>query len=1226
MSSPVEVIVEQFAPSPQQQHVRDRGGSSNVLVAAAGSGKTRVLTWLYCDAHTAEGVPLTALLAITFTDKAAGELRRRIAEELRGHTLGREPDLSEAWIGTFHAISTRILREFAHHRGLDPAFGVIEELDALELQAEAWEQAVGVLLEQHGAPAATMFAELGSGVLQDAIVQWWSARRSAGEVHPEFPQPETTAADVETAAFALTHAADLFGALVQELQDLRKSPLASLDAKLSVAEQLGVLAAQAAELARAGKLTDWHIADVVAPLAKLEPKAGQPIAKDNERHVALVTARERLLAALEEVAAAPRVALLADLAASFSRRYEVLKRRVELLDFDDLELEALQLLRENEPVRRLLTERFTRVLVDEFQDTNPRQAELVDLLAGGEPGGPWAQQSGEGRPAVTVVGDPRQAIYGFRYADVGLIAAAARRIGDDGQLRLSTNYRSDAEVLGAIDAAFTALDPAHEAVDAHRGPDRFAHGEARVELLVTKEAKEDSWDAVSLGARPGERGGPKLAEARLVAARIRHLREREPDRSVVVLARARSVLGPIAEALGELDIPALIDGAEGFWERLEVADVLAWLRLVRNPADDAALVAVCAGPLLGLSTDGLAAIGLLGTGLAGGLRIDALRAAVRAEASFGGDDTARLDGLLTLLEQQREPGRAADPAGLIDELLAVTGYDEHLLRLPGGDRRVANIVRLRRLAAGLSADGRDLTDLVDRAEKQQAYGLRAPEAAIAGRNAVTLMTVHQAKGLEYDTVVVAGLGSRPVNSSPAVLGDAGRLGLKLRPAPGRKARSLFAHAELVTELQEREQAELRRVLYVALTRARERLIISGVANWTNDGSPFSGDGGRTATVLAWLAPALVPEIERLVDAAELLPQRSAGGIELRVSTPAGAVLPVALRAPELVDLPTDIGTGPRPALVPGGARRLSGPSALSYSALTAHAACGLRFHAEHVLRLGALPEPPGTDGGAPAATPFDAPAPAVAGPAGPTPAQVGSLVHELLEVLPYAPRAEQLERELSARAALLDPTWAHDPAALEQVRALVQAALTAPVSAALWSVGEPRRELPFTIAVGPAGRLITGIIDVWQMLAGGEVLIVDYKTDRVDDRTDLEDKTASSYALQRAAYALAALKAGAERVRVVHLFLRGEGVPTAELSAGQADAAVFEAQLAEAAAAVDAGEATETPAPNRLLCEGCPARGTFCGWAHAATARWPRDPVPGPADWLGDAALRPAGA
>ncbi len=231
---------------------------------------------------------------------------------------------------------------------------------------------------------------------------------------------------------------------------------------------------------------------------------GGPPLGDHPARLAFLEARETVSRRLGELVAGPRVATVAHLARAFSEAYEARKRSDECLDHDDLELETLELLRHTPAVRQRIAERFARILVDEFQDTNPRQAELVQLLAGERP---WLlARPGDGAPAVTVVGDPRQAIYGFRHADVELILQAEREAPADAALRLSTNYRSDAEVLGAIDRAWHRLDPdGHQPVAAHRGPDALPGGEPRVELLITKDDSTDPWDGEALGGRPGRR-------------------------------------------------------------------------------------------------------------------------------------------------------------------------------------------------------------------------------------------------------------------------------------------------------------------------------------------------------------------------------------------------------------------------------------------------------------------------------------------------------------------------------------------------------------------------------------------------------------------------------------------------------------------------------------------------------------------------------------------------
>ncbi len=622
------------------------------------------------------------------------------------------------------------------------------------------------------------------------------------------------------------------------------------------------------------------------------------------------------------------------------------------------------------------------------------------------------------------------------------------------------------------------------------------------------------------------------------------------------------------------------------------------------------------------------------------------------DGRFAADDHDRIVAALRLLAAQRQPGRSEDPCALLDELIAVTSYDEHLARLGSPARRLANVARLRRLAAEVVAAGGDTTTLVDRAASEQRHELRAPEAALGGSGAVQLMTVHQAKGLEFDTVVVAGLGARRPSAAPALLGDEQRLGLKLRPAPGARSIPLFEHAALAAELTERELAELRRVLYVALTRARERLIVSGVGTWTQkDGSPFGRELRPSSPVVDWLVPALVPEVNALVPAAMEGPVRSTEGIAVVISTPNGPILPADRRNPRRAELPAHRPGPPSAPLTTAGPRALPAPELLSYTALSRHAACGLRFYAEEVLRLpptraeGTLAASSSAGvGAAPAASArrrrsdpaegqlslFGAPAADASSAVDAAevpglPANLaGIIVHAVLERCGRAPAPDAIRGAVRAEAAAqgVAPLERADAARLE---ALVAAALSSPVWRELWSAGEPAREQAFTIAVGREGQMLTGVVDAQARASGGGVLVVDYKTDRLEGAVDLATHVADRYELQRAAYALAALRAGAEQVRVVHLFLDGGVGREAELRVSADDAARLEGELLRAVRVVAEGEARATPAPDAITCDGCPARGTLCRWPIEVTRRVPGT---GPADrqlWMGrDDALRPS--
>jgi ATP-dependent exoDNAse (exonuclease V) beta subunit len=451
---------------------------------------------------------------------------------------------------------------------------------------------------------------------------------------------------------------------------------------------------------------------------------------------------------------------------AYGHAYAAAKRARSGLDFDDLELLARDLLRGSPAALRATRERFARVMVDEFQDSAPRQVELFDLVAGGD------EERG-----IFLVGDELQSIYGFRHADVEVFRARRAALAErDRAAALTVNFRSRAPVLDAVNAAFAErfgdglrpLVPGR--ADAHDGaPD--------VEVLVTG---QDGWEDVDLGTLPRAQAW-RHAEARLLAQRIGDLVRDEGVRpeDVVVLLRSATDLPVYERALEEAGLQTLAAGGRGYWGRQVVRDLCAWLAALANPRDEEELYGVLASPLVGLSTDALALIARAGRGRAwqlieaafgdaepAGGPVDELAATL--PGLLGDDDRTRLAAFHARYVCERD----LLPRIGLDEILrrAVqdTEYDLHVLRLPGGARRLANVHKLLRLAADHErVHGRDVRGLVDRANAELEADARETDAPVelGDARAVRLMTIHAAKGLEFGVVAVADLGgARPAAS------------------------------------------------------------------------------------------------------------------------------------------------------------------------------------------------------------------------------------------------------------------------------------------------------------------------------------------------------------------------------------------------------------------------------------------------------------------------------
>jgi ATP-dependent exoDNAse (exonuclease V) beta subunit len=359
----------------------------------------------------------------------------------------------------------------------------------------------------------------------------------------------------------------------------------------------------------------------------------------------------------------------------------------------------------------------------------------------------------------------------------------------------------------------------------------------------------------------------RAAEAWALAGRIAELIETGRARAgeVVVLLRALGDARLYERALRARGLP-MRASVGGFWSQQEVVDLLAYLRAVANPLDEIALYCTLAGPLAGLSSDALVWIArasredergvweTIGIAAGEGPAAESLRGRLSPE------DRARLERFAGWFAGEREAARAAGVAELIERALA-GGYGEHVLTLEGRERRMANVRKLAGIARELEArEGRDLRGFLEHAEQERGAGGAEPEAPVAegGGDAVRLMSVHAAKGLEFPVVCVADLGRTAPASEPELLVEGERVGLRLYRLGEPKGAPTLAYEELCEERRAARAAEEDRILYVAMTRARERLLLSGAVDLERP--PRAGGGGAP---IAWLARGLVGDVSEL---------------------------------------------------------------------------------------------------------------------------------------------------------------------------------------------------------------------------------------------------------------------------------------------------------------------------------------------------------------------------
>ncbi|HEY3971203.1 MAG TPA: UvrD-helicase domain-containing protein [Solirubrobacteraceae bacterium] len=1104
---PVHVGVPQRRLTEEQERAVASRQGSLLLAAGAGSGKTSVLVERFVRAVREDGVAPGRILAITFTERAAGELRQRVRArmlELGEREAARETEAAN--VCTFHSFCARLLRTHPAQAGVEPGFEILEEGIATRLRTLAFSEALGGFLASERQQAVDLAAAYGADPLRVMVLDAYAQLRSQGQAQPRLPS---------------------------------------------------------------------------------EPR---------QRSLNLSDADADALIACE---------LIGELLERFGASYAERKHRRGALDFDDLELSARALLQAHADVRESWAERFQLLMVDEFQDSNPRQLQVLAALD---------------RDNLFTVGDELQSIYGFRHADVGLFRERRERLARDASsLELTRNFRSLPPILAAVKRIFserigehfTALTPGRSEAESHEEP--------IVELLL---CDKRGWDQL--------RGDEQLvgvaqatlwrqAEAGLLAERIAQLIASGEAQAgeVVVLLRALGDLPVYESALRRRGLRTLA-GVGGFWSHQQIGDLLAWLRAVANPLDELALYSTLASPLVALSSDGLALLARTAREHGRGVWQTVVECSSELALLLPAQDRERIEAFreLFVLERAHAPSRPI--AELLRRVIRATGYDTHVLSLGWGERRLANVHKLIGMARRFEAqEGRDLRGFLDHvAHLEVALAGREAEAPVgdAQLDAVRLMSIHAAKGLEFPVVCVADLGRELNLRVPDLLFDevGGRLGLRLQQLGNPDSVSALAYEQLREERRVAQEEEEDRVLYVACTRAENRLLLSGSV--TFERWPALRPG---AAPIAWMAPALVPDAPGLV-ASEQPPTdaltvelgsglkvrcmfRSSSAIEPnrkeadrndadRKDAPStGVDLDRALEAN--MPTPEDSEPVPRAASHTEFVKRLAAPLPLplsdpdmtmSYSSLAELERCGYRFYTERVLRI---PENR-------AAARIDR------GSGGRQARQRGTIVHGLLESIDFARPKQPSPEDVADAARRIGAVLSAEER--EEIAALIASALASEPARLLGTARRARREHPFAFSLGGGAPLVTGVLDLLVEQSDGSSLIVDYKSDRLAGGEDLELLVQRDYGLQRLLYALAAIEDGASHVRIVHWFLERPGEWVAASFDAHERGSLRELLLERIAHARIRGFAV-TDTPHRGVCLTCPARGGLCSWGETRT-------------------------
>lgn len=915
MGADLHSIVEQLSPNPEQQPAVKIRRRDVVVTAGAGTGKTRTLVARYLSL-LAEGMerpregPLRPsgidsghvrrIVAITFTRKAAREMRNRIRAEVQRYVAGPElsaearerwqsiyAELDAARIGTIHSLCSEILRAHPAEADVDPRFQVLEEGQAGLLRREvldatlAWtaddQQAVELfpllggarnlrdvvdtLLAQRLDAAAAFEAILGDrceSSPSDLLVAWQAVMRQRQRTRfIRLVRDRTFTEAVDT--LRTSTPADPDDAIAVQrrevLEALDEADVAGINnehwGREPTGGDQGHGAALGARLAALSRLGDVSLVggSLRAWSAGREEK--------NAVKRALRTLRERwredadfLSRELTELDA--RLAgALPSLRAVFRFAHDHLqaaKDAERALDFDDLEAGAVAVLENCPAVRARWQQEVDAILVDEFQDTNERQRDLVHLLT-----------ADVGR--LFVVGDGKQSIYRFRGADVTVFREERDEIVDSGGagLALSTSYRAHRGLVEALNALLKPVlgeetDPVRPwaepfaPIEAYREEPAPGIEAPYVEFHLTLGSKGDGAldrAARALVGRLGE----------IVDGRARSCTSKESDREggrdeggrqedggcplgygdIAILCRASTSFSHYEDALDDSGVPYVTVAGRGFYERPEIRDLLNALRALADPTDDVALVGLLRSPAVALSDAAIYRL-VQARGEAVVPLWDVLR---QSEAVLGGGTEDRAARAVSMVRELHTMAGRTVVGDLLKAFLDATSYRAALLKA-GQQRAVRNVDKLLTDAHGSGLVG--VRAFLDYLEGLQESGAREGEARSAAGGGVQIMSVHQAKGLEFPIVVLGDTTWERGSRAPKVLidPDLGVL-LRLEDSDGDETAAVYSLA--ADREADQDASESDRLLYVAATRAREKLLVSGLLKGIKkDGTPHKLGG------------------------------------------------------------------------------------------------------------------------------------------------------------------------------------------------------------------------------------------------------------------------------------------------------------------------------------------------------------------------------------------------
>ncbi|MCH8287497.1 MAG: UvrD-helicase domain-containing protein [Candidatus Marinimicrobia bacterium] len=833
----------------QQKKAIEHPEQPMAISAGAGSGKTRVLVERYMEIILTGAAKTDEILAITFTKKAAAELKSRVRERLievinkpasntkKNFAESALATIESAPISTIHSFCQSVLKSYSLEAGLEPSFRVLESNESSIIADQVIRRVVSEFLRGEEESGRTLIRYIGlpgvrslsetalrdryrlsgalsrvselaaAGKLEEAVEDMFNE-----EFNEFFTAPELTVAFENLSECVPLNDTDAIAKIRLKVLDARSK----LQDGTPMGSKLDILFEIAGSIVlKAGSKSSWENGEFKQAKESLKIIRNRvlefiPGGKESVR-----LADIDILSTLHMGAK--------DLTEKIFREYDSVLSGAAALDYNGLLHKTMTLLREKRNIADHYRMKFKQVLVDEFQDTDDLQMEIIKTLIRGE----------DKPPVLFMVGDENQSIYKFRGAEVSNFRKMMHDTGIEKPEHISNNYRSQPELIDFFNSFFSNFlkvsggdsDGSYVIAQKYR---KSHNDDPKIQLLMPV-LEEDEEKTV------------REAEAKIIAGQILSLvgnktiigkdgKKRKIEfRDIGMLFQRFTQIQPYLDGLKESGVPFYVKSSRGFFNSFEIMDLLNFFRAIEYSGDDYSLASWLRSPIVGLSDNALFLLG------AGGSFISEFKNSTLSE-KFSGDDKSRMNRAVTLLSEMREAKDTVGVSRFVQKVIDEISYIPFLLASENGEQKALNVYKLLEIISNLENSGANsfggLLDMIDRITS---LDIREGEATLSAEedNVVSILSVHGAKGLQFPVVILPDLNAQVLHPNKPVRYDTNfGIGFRLRESEDANLDPLAWLLQLKDK--KKDEFERKRILYVAMTRARDYLFLASAREKKGD--------------------------------------------------------------------------------------------------------------------------------------------------------------------------------------------------------------------------------------------------------------------------------------------------------------------------------------------------------------------------------------------------------